>query len=50
MEKKTAAEKLDLICKKYDISDKAKAELLQLIKDNYIQGSHDCWEILTQKK
>ena len=50
MSKPTLTFQIDELCKRHNLSDKAKKELIELIKEAYIQGVHSTWDILTDKK
>jgi hypothetical protein len=37
------AEKIEKLCKEFELSDMIKDYILELCKDSYISGSNDCF-------
>jgi hypothetical protein len=45
----TTVEKVEKLCKEFELSDMIKDLILKLCKESYIQGSNDCFNILKNK-
>ena len=45
MEKLKLSKRVEIIAAKYKLSEKAKAEISKLLRDSYIEGSNDCYNI-----
>ena len=50
MTKPTLIFQIDELCRRHNLSDKAKKELIELIKEAYIAGVHSTFDNLTEKK
>ena len=50
MTKPTLIFQIDELCRRHNLSDKAKKELIELIKEAYIAGVHSTFDILKGEK